>query len=260
MSINVGFLKSEQQIVSKIINLEDASIDSKIIDSVTIKEEPLNLLFIDEMVNLDNLSSTLEQERKFYPILNAKDFDLSSDKFDSLDFQSTADLYTKVTGKWILSKNISTIEQVYELITYLRDLHISDRNNFLEELWFILKTNLSAHELTIIFNDVEEVEVADEDDKKNKSIKPKLIHSFIKGDKIPNFFRGGAKEDALMKEYESEFSSIFNITDYHPDKGHLVITASIQKSPMIILAKVKNLNQLQQSVLVALFTGLNHQS
>ena len=63
-------------------------------------------------------------------------------------------------------------------------------------------------------------------------------------------------QKALMAEYESEFSEIFNITEYNAEKGHLVACIKIDLSPILLMGKLPAFNQLQQSILIALFTGL----
>ena len=59
-----------------------------------------------------------------------------------------------------------------------------------------------------------------------------------------------------MKDYDKDFNDVFSVTEFDSDQGHLVATARIELSPLLIMAKLNTFNQLQQSILIALFTGL----
>lgn len=256
MSIQLGFVKSSSQINLKTIDMANKSVKSQIFDTVELKDKNLNLLLLDSNDELAGIQDSITEEGKFYPVVPAESLGLDKETFDSLQFEELNDLYSKINARWILNNNIKTIEQVYSLITYLRDLWISDRNSFFEELWFILKTNLATHELTIIFNDLKEPT----EKQKEKGEKPKLCQSFVFGKKTPQIFDGKEKEEKIMKDYENDFSDQFNITEFDSNKGHLVATAKINLSPILIMAKLNTFNQLQQSILVALFSGLQKEN
>lgn len=249
MKLNIGFIKSEGQFLLKELDTDNSSVESKILDTVDIKESPMNLMFFGGENAPEGLQKTILDENKFYPILSADTLGLSTDSFESLSFEELSDLYAKVNARWILNNNVKTIEQVYSVITYLRDMWSSDRNAFFEELWFLIKTNLATSDLTIVFHDVKETDP-------EKGEKPSLIYSFAHGKKAPQIFEGGEREAAIMKEYDKDFSENFEITEFDSSKGNLVATVKIGLSPILIMAKLKTFNQLQRSILIALFSGL----
>lgn len=252
MKLKVAFMLSESQLNLKTLDYTSQTIDSKIIDSVTLKEQDLGLLLLDGENNLESFNQILTEETKFYPIIDASTVSLNKDDFEKLNFDTLAALYTKVSSRWILNNNIKTIEQIYPTVSYLRDLWIKDRNSFFEELWFLLKTNLATTDLSIIFHDLKEPT----EKQKEKGEKPSLCYSYVQGEKIPNLFEGKDKEQVLMKEYEKDFQETFNITEYNAQKGQIVACSKINLSPILIMGKLPNFNQLQQSILIALFTGL----
>lgn len=255
MGIKVGFVKSSTQIMLKDIDKINKSINSMIFDATELKDQELNLLLFDPADDLEGLESNFNEEGKFYPVAPSDTLGLEKDIFEDLNAEELLDVYSRVNARWILNNNIKTIEQIYSLITYLRDLWVNDRNSFFEELWFILKTNLATHELTIIFNDVKEPS----EKQKEKGAKPQLCHSFVTGNKSPQIFEGTEKEDKIMADYEKDFVDLFNITEFDSKQGHLIATAKIDLSPVLIMAKLNTFNQLQQSVLIALFSGLQAQ-
>lgn len=252
MGIKIGFVKSINQVVLKDIDKANKTTNSMICDIVELKDKDLGLLLFDEKDELDDLQSLFEDEGKYYPVAPANSLGLEKEVFEDLGADELLDVYTRVNARWILNNNIKTIEQIYSLITYLKDMWINDRNSFFEELWFILKTNLATHELTIIFNDVKEPS----DKQKDKGEKPKLCHSFVAGAKSPQIFDGTAKEEKIMADYDKDFNDIFSITEFDSNNGHLIATSKIDLSPILIMAKLNTFNQLQQSILIALFSGL----
>jgi hypothetical protein len=251
MDLNIGFVKSESQFQMLKLDTDAQEVSSNILDTIQIKESDLNLLFYSENQDLDGLNSTFSEENKFYPVFNADSLGIKLDDFEKYQAQDLLNLYSKATTRWILNNNIQTIEQLYSLVTYLRDLWSNDRNNFFEELWYILKTNLGTTELSLIFHDLIE-------GNEEKNEKAQLKYSICKGKKSPEIFDAKESENKIMEEYKNEFNDHFQITEYNSTKAQMVATIRIGLSPILIMAKVPQLNQLQQSILIGLFTGLGN--
>ncbi|MCO4754778.1 MAG: hypothetical protein KC478_09855 [Bacteriovoracaceae bacterium] len=252
MQINIGLVKSESQFLLKELNVDSSSFKSRVMDTVEIKETNLNLLLFLGQNPPEGLQKTFSDEEKFYPVISADSLGIDLESFDSLSYEELADIYGKISARWLLNNNIKTVEQIYPTITYLRDLWKTDRNAFFEELWFLLKTNLGTTELTAIFHDVREP-------KSEKNDKPSLSFSFVHGQKSPQIFEGQEKEEKIMKDYQNEFSEFFNITEFDSKLGRMVATVQIGLSPILIMARLKTFNQLQKSILIAIFTGLQEQ-
>lgn len=252
MTIKVGFLKSESQTLVKSFDRGSKEVNSYTINSEEIKKEPLNLLFFQGEETAQELGQFIKDEHKFYPILDSSSVGLNIDSFDSLGVEGLNNVFEKINHRWLLSKNIQTVESMFTTITYLKDLWINDRNAFFEELWFAIRTNLGTTQLRIIFNDLKMPTAA----AKEKGEKPVLCQSFVQGEKVPQIFEGTDAEEKLMKEYKNEFNEGFNITEYNSDSGQLVFCANIEKSPILVMAELSSLNQLQRSILAGFFNGL----
>ncbi|MFA7614752.1 MAG: hypothetical protein WCY48_11005, partial [Candidatus Caldatribacteriota bacterium] len=138
--------------------------------------------------------------------------------------------------------------------THFRELWQKDRLSFFEEFWYWMKRNLGAVDLSIIFNDVTSVE--EKDDNNEKKERPKLTQSLISGTKKGHFLAGGAKEKELMSSYFNQSQQAFEVTEMNPEKGQFVATAQIEGSPVLMMARVPNLNQLQRTTIAAIFNGL----
>ena len=70
---------------------------------------------------------------------------------------------------------------------------------------------------------------------------------------------GGDFEKALMDKYKSHFSTKLDLIEYDSTKGELLATASINKRPVILMAKTYQLTKVQKSILTCLLEGLNYQ-
>lgn len=252
MQVNIGFFKSENQISMAQLNFQDKNIEKSIVDSVDLKELNFGLLLTDQSDDLSGLEKTFEAEQRYYPIVNANTLGLEKTLFEDMSFEELANLYTKVNARWILNTNMQTIEQSYSMITYLKNLYQNDWNSFFEELWFIFKSNLATSELTFLIHDLKQPSEKAE----QKGEKPSLTFSAVSGTKVPNIRPAKEEETKLMEAYQEELTDIFHIQEVNQEKGQLVINAKIDASPILIMAKVNGINQLQKSILSAIMKGL----
>lgn len=254
MIISLGFVRSGSQVLIKELNWAQNSLDSKIIDVTDLPDQNLQALFIDDNEHFSSLVSILEKEKAHYPILDARDESLSISAFESLPAQQFKDLYMKILNRWTLHQNFTSIESMWKLTNHFRDLWKKDRLSFFEELWYWMKRNLGAADLSIVFNDVVSTEEKDENNEKRE--RPKLTQALLTGAKKANFNPGSAKEKELMQTYLDKFHDVFEVTEFNPQKGQFVATAQIERSPIIFMARTAQLNQLQRTVLASLFNGL----
>ena len=104
--------------------------------------------------------------------------------------------------------------------------------------------------MNLIFHDLIE-----ENPEKNE--KAQLKYSVCRGKKSPQIFDAKEKENLIMENYKNDFSDHFQVTEYNSQKGQLVATMRIGLSPILIMAKLPQFNQLQQSILIGLFSGLS---
>lgn len=254
MIISIGFVRSASQVLIKELDWQQNSLDSRLIDVTDLPDFNLQALFVDDNEHFSSMVGLLEKEKAHYPILDARDENLSYGSFETLPAQAFKDLYLKLVSRWTMHQNFTSLENIWSLTNHLRDLWKKDRLSFFEEFWYWMKRNLGAVDMTIIFNDVIKSEEKDENNEKKE--RPKLVQSLLSGTKKANFQVGGTKEKELMQSYVDKFHDVFEITEFHPTKGQFVATAQIERSPMIFMARTAQLNQLQRSLLAGVFHGL----
>ncbi len=248
MDFNLLFTKNLQQGIVRTFKHNETP-SSKIIDIQEAKTLPLQGFIFSEDLKNDDFLVGLENELKFYPVRSNSEFGLSVDKFEKLSYDDARAIFDKMRENWILQNNISLIEEMFKVRNHLLGLWPNDRSGFFEELWFILKSNLGATNLKLIYNDMIKAKTENE---KNKLIKVKVI-----GDRFPEPANVTEADELVLKSYEKDFGAIFNITDYNKEKGQLVICANIKKSPVLIMTNVYQLTRLQKALLTSLFEGLN---
>jgi hypothetical protein len=222
---------------------------SKIIDLAEAKNLQLQGFIFSEDLKNDDFLVGLEGELKFYPIRSNSEFGLSPESFEKLTYEEAKIIFDKMRENWILQNNVSLIEEIFKVRNHLLGLWPNDRVGFFEELWFILKSNLGASNLKLIYNDMIK---AKNENEKNKLVKVKVI-----GERFPELSSVDEADELVLKSYEKDFGNIFEITDYNKEKGQLVICGSIKKSPVLIMTNIYQLTRLQKAILSSLFEGLN---
>ena len=254
MIISLGFVRSSSQVLVKQLDWQQNSLETKLIDVTDLPDQNLQALFISDNEHFTSLVTLLEKERGYYPILMAQDENLTFSSFEDMPVQQFRDLYAKIVNRWTLHQNLNSVENLYKITDHFKHLWKADRLSFFEELWYWMKRNLGATDLSIVFNDVVHTEEKDENNEKKD--RPKLTQSLLSGSKKGNFIQGGAKEKELMATYLDKFHETFEVTEFNQSKGQVVATAQISRSPMIIMARSVQLNQLQRTLIAGLFNGL----
>ena len=254
MIISLGFVRSSSQVLIKELDWHQNTLITKIIDVTDLPDQNLQALLIQDTDHFSSLINLLEKEKVYYPILDAKDEDISITSFENMPSLQFKDAYLKISNRWTMHQNFNSIEHIWKITNHFRDLWTKDRLTFFEELWYWMKRNLGAVDLTILFNDVVSSEEKDENNEKKE--RPKLIQTLLSGTKKANFQQGTPKEKELMQSYLDKFHDVFEITEFNGNKGQFVATAQIERSPIIFMARTSQLNQLQRTLLSALFNGL----
>ena len=204
---------------------------------------------LDGLLTQESLLHELEAELKFYPIRLAHEFSITKELFEKLDYSSAKNIYDKIRTNWSLQNNLNLVEEIFKTNQHLCSLWPNDRSGFFEELWFIMRSNLAAKNLVIMYNDIIK--------SKNEHEKNKLIKVKVRGDRYPELASVTEMDELVLKNYEKNFGNIFEITDLNLEKGQIVICASVKKSPILIMANLFELTRMQKAVLSSLFEGLN---
>ena len=254
MQLSLGFIRSNSQILIKQLDCEQNKLNDLLIDATDLADHSLQGLFISETEHFEQLLGILEKEKKFYPILDGQAQGVTYSLFEEMPAFQFKQLAEKVVSQWKSHHNFQSLEELFSFTTHMRVLWHKDRISFLEELWFYLKNNLGAVDLSIVFNDVIQAEAKNDDGQKEQ--KPKLTQSLLSGSKKANFVTGGGKEQLLMDRYLDKWNEQFEVTEWDTNKGRFVATVMIDKSPLIMMAHLTGLTQFQRSLLMGLFKGL----
>lgn len=248
MDFTLLYTKNKQQgIVRTFRRFEN--LPSRIIDLAETHNFSIQGFLFSEELKSDDFFTALEGELKFYPIRGGAEFHITAELFEKMNYEEARTVFDKMRENWIIQNNVSLIEEIFKVRNHLFSLWPNDRSGFFEELWFILKNNLGTSSLQVTYNDLVKTK---NDFDKNKLIKVKVV-----GGRYPELVSPDEADDLVLKNYENDFGNFFEITDYNKEKGHLVICASIKKSPVLIMANVYQLTMLQKALLTSLFEGLN---
>ena len=250
MQCQMGYVKNSNQLVVKEMNFVNNTNTSKVISIEELSNHNLQVLFYEEeQLEDDSLKETMLASAKFFPIRSAGDLSLTVDSFEKLEITEAKHVLDKVLGNWVLQNNITLLEELFQVVDHLNELWPNDRTAFFEELWFMLKNNLGANEIKLVYNDLKKIG-------KNED-KNALIQVIIEGDKIPNPKEGGELEKRLMDNYKDEFVNLFSVAEFIPEKGQLVLAGSIKKSPFLVMANINDFTMLQKSIIQTFITALS---
>jgi len=250
MEFSLAYTITSEKILLKHFNLETQKIDSSIMSFDDAKNNGIQGLVYNPDLGPEDFLNVIESELKFYPIRSMMDLKIDQTAFESLDLEKGKMLYERMRENWVLQNNIILIEDMFKTKAHLMSLFPNDRASFFEEFWFLLKNNLGATNLKIIYNDIIK---AQNEGEKNKLVKVKVV-----GSRFPETTSVDEFDETILKSYEKDFGQIFDITDYNREKGQIVICASLKKSPVFIMANILTLSRIQKAVLLGLFEGLNH--
>lgn len=248
MAFKLAMTRNEEQVIVRTFE-DNKNPSSKIMDLPEVRSENVQGLIYLSSLKSEDLINQLESETKFYPIRSSDDVQISVDAFEKLTLEDAKKLFEKLHDPWVLQNNITTIEEMFRARTHLNNLWPNDRTGFFEEFWFLLRSQLGASEISIIYNDMIK---ATKEGEKNRLIKVKVA-----GKRIPEPQNPDEGDELVYKNYEKEMTHVLEITEYNKEKGHLVMAGTLKKSPILMMAKIYKLTRLQKAILTSLIDGLN---
>jgi len=249
MKLRVQYIRSEQQFFERKFDNQGLPEKAKIIDLETLHTNSADIVLFPKNLSMNSLVlGELDKVAKFTTVKEVDSDEFTYDRFESMTSDEAIKEFSKLKEQWCLHNNLQLVEELFTVTDHLKKLFPNDRSTFMEELWFILKRNLGVNTLKIVYNDLEKAQAENEKDK--------LVRIHIEGLPHPGPTTAGAFGDQLMSHYERQFGLPFDIDSYDTEKGELVALATVQKSPMIIMANLTHFSRLQISLLKALFDGL----
>ncbi|MFZ8932448.1 MAG: hypothetical protein ACO20H_13005 [Bacteriovoracaceae bacterium] len=245
MEFSIGFLKSQHQAIIKSFG-QDMPM-AKIVNTDDLEQEKLSALYIPQDLYNGQVMEELNSFNKLIPLREAKEYELHTENFEKLTYQQGKTILDKTKFKWSLENNLFLLEELFAVITNLRLLGKDSRITLFEELWFILKNNLAAENLKIIFNNIQE----------NEGKKNQLIPIKVEGDKRPNPEDAGEEDIFILNNLKDSLTEEFQVIDIDLEKGKLMAGLNVLHSPVIILAEITQFTAIQKGLLKSLFNGLN---
>ena len=247
MDFSLAFVKSKKQFALKNFTPSSAG-DEKWIEWREMADHPVQaVIFSDELKSDQEFMDEMRREGRYLAIQSSADLDLSFEQFQNLDHPNAHELLRQIQGGQVLKANLALLEDLFDTLKHLKELYPDDRMSFFEDLWFVLKNNLGAKDLKIIYNDVP--------DKENNS----LVQILVEGNRHPGSTSGEKFAKILMAQYRKYFGPHFEIIEYSAEQYQLAAVASIDQSPLIIMAQVFSLSPLQKALLKSLFNGLQRE-
>lgn len=248
MNISLAFVKNESQVLFH--SFKEQGQKAQIFDLEDLNENtPQTILVPESLSQSDEVQEKLAKTSQYAPIKILKNQKMDSDYFDRISFDEAFTMTKEIYQTWSLKKNLNLVENMFEYLDQLKALYPNDRTAFFEELWHVLRSNLAATEMTIVYNHMKRAEKEGE--------KNKLIRVVIQGETKPNPTENNELGEALFKNYEGKFNHPLELYSRNDETGEIVFLAMIKESPVIIMAKNFECTALQLSALNCLFEGLN---
>ena len=245
MDFSLAYVKSKKQFILKNFAPSSTTGSDQWIEWKEVAHHPMQaIIFSDELSSDQEFMNEIQQESRYLAIRSNTDLNISFEQFQNLDHSRAQKLLQSIQGGQVLKSNLSLLEEFFDVLKNLKELYPDDRMSFFEELWFILKNNLGAKNLKLVYNDVPHKE------------KNTLVQVLVEGDRHPRSVSGDKFAKVLMKEYHKHVGPYFEIIEYQEDQHQLSAVASIDKSPVIFMAQVFSVSRLQKALLKSLFAGL----
>ena len=244
MDFSLAYVKSKKQFALKSFT-PSAPGSEKWIEWREIADHPVQaVIFSDELKSDAEFMDEIRQESRYLAVRSDTELAVSFEQFQNLDHAQAQNILRRIQRGQTLKFNMALLEDFFDILKHLKELYPDDRISFFEELWFVLKNNLGAKDLRLIYNDVANKE------------KSALVQVMVEGERHPRSVSGEKFARILMKEYHKYFGPHFEIIEYNDEQHQLAATATIDESPLIIMAQVLSISPLQKALLKSLFNGL----
>jgi hypothetical protein len=247
--ITIGYLTNKYLLAREVFfnsppNTRVSDIVCTKLDRNEIKHLDLKTLFY-EAYNFDE--GVFDQINKYYPVIPADEFTLNEVNFQNSENNRLLSIHSRSFDRWLLMQNINTVDQIFSLTDYLKDLWLSDKQNFYKELWYILKSNMGSYDLKIIYQDLID----------STSGKEKLGFLSIEGNKDPEFIPFFEPIHQIGEEYKAQLTEEFKILEYDNETLKFAGGLLIGTTPVLMMGHLNQINKLQTAVISSVFDGIN---
>ena len=182
----------------------------------------------------------------------AAQYSISLDSWLTLNAQDALTLQQKTYSPWVMKNNLSTLKNLFSLSQEMKNVRGTNLELFFSQVWKLLKKNLGAENLRIIYNDV--IVETNENDKEKDKIT--LVTQSIAGELECAKPQSLKEEKELLKSYVNKSSAPYYLDSFNSDQKEFVAVARVDESPFLIMGKVPHYDALKENLLFAFFSGL----
>jgi len=239
MEVSLGFLSSPENILIKRFSLNKEFLGEDTIGIDELGSFNLNGLLLFPKQLDEEVLNKLKEENNFFPIQNCDHWSLDFSDFKTINPLLALSKIRDLNSSWALKNNLILIENIFEIISNLKNSLHKEREQFLIDLWHLIKTNLGAFGIILYFNDLEEG-------------KKQIIKRKISGQKHPEILE--------LSETDSKISIALNeingAINFFPEKQEFLIRMKALGSPILITGGCFSFTPLQRSLIKCLIRAL----
>jgi len=256
--LNIVVLKDTEQI--EVFSYSNEKLKNEIKDITDLKEIESHLILYPKNLNSsEEILNILKKESNNCNIKELSQSGITLENLKEFDYNQIKDtLINESFTQFSLHRNLSLLDQFHPTINHLSHLLFADRLSFYEELWHILKSNTASVDASLIYNGfIAKKQTKEEKELNEPAQKGDLVKNIVVGPKHPQTQIKSDLALKIMAEYKNQLSSSLEVLEFDSKKGTFILSASINESPFIFMAKSFNFTILQEKVLKALIEGIN---
>lgn len=240
MSFSLGYVTAEKALIKKVFEGNG---------KIETEELPYN----PEGPNCDVLvfaeGSELNRESLKIPYTLEKSIGLNLHDFELIDSFLAEKIKEQIEHNWSLGNTLNSLRQIFELRDHLLASLKKDREAFFLSFMDLLKLNLAAHEIRIIFKDL----------KKDEKKEVLEVKSFYLRSHIENKIKVEDDLDKiLIQEYDEKISHHFMIQSLKEERRELVASFRMGGTPILLMLKLRaDFSTLHEAFFTGLIKGLD---
>ncbi len=240
MEVSLGYLENPENIL-----IRRFSLNKEFLGEDTLKFEELGGVNIDGLFlsseELGNdILSELEEENKYIPIQKGNKYSLNYSDFKNLNPLLSLTKLRDMNSSWVLKNNLILLENIFEIVSNLKESLLKERDTFLLDLWHLVKTNLGAFQFSLYYNDLVEG-------------KKEIITRKITGHKIGEKMELTEIDHKILECLKKIPGNFY----FFPEKQEIFVKMEIMGSPLLMTGGCLSISPLQRSLMKALKKGLH---
>jgi hypothetical protein len=239
MEVSLGFFSSPENILVKRFSLNKEFLGEDTIGIDELGSLNLNGLLLSPNQLDEEVLNKLKEENNFFPIQKGTLYSLDYSAFKTINPLLALNKIRDLNSSWAIKNNLILIENIFEIISNLKENLQKEREQFLIDLWHLIKSNLGAFGITLYFNDLEEG-------------KKQIIKRKISGQKYPEILVFSETDTKILMA----LNEIPGAINFFPEKQEFLIKMKALGSPLLITGGCFSFTPLQRSLIKSLFKTL----